>query len=122
MTKAVRIILTLCALAVTAAVAAGCGGVPGNAVADVDGSTIDKAEFNHWLNVASKSSGTNSAVPDPPNFTKCVATKTNSTSPDHRRSRCSMAAILREDRGQRSEARGQGSEVRGQGTDHRAQG
>src|SRR6476661_8912763 len=75
MTKAVRIFLALCALAVTAAVAAGCGGVPGDAVATVDGSTIDKAEFNHWLNVASKSSGTNSTVPDAPAFTKCVAAK-----------------------------------------------
>jgi foldase protein PrsA len=79
MTKAVRIFMALCALAVTAAVAVGCGGVPGNAVAEVDGSTIDKAEFSHWLNVASKSSGTNSTVPDAPNFTKCVAAKRKST-------------------------------------------
>ena len=79
MTKAVRIFLALCALAVTAAIAAGCGGVPGNAVATVDGSTIDKAEFSHWLNVASKSSGTNSTVPDAPAFTKCVAAKRKTT-------------------------------------------
>jgi foldase protein PrsA len=79
MTKAVRIFLALCALAVTAAVAAGCGGVPGNAVATVDGAAIDKADFNHWLTVASKSSGTNAAVPDPPNFTKCVAEKRKTT-------------------------------------------
>jgi foldase protein PrsA len=75
MTKAVRIILALCALAVTAAFAVGCGGVPGNAVATVNGDNIDKTQFNHWLNVASKSSGTNSTVPDAPNFTKCVAAK-----------------------------------------------
>jgi foldase protein PrsA len=79
MTKAVRIFLALCTLAVTAAVAAGCGGVPGNAVATVDGSAIDKAEFNHWLNVASKSSGANSTVPDAPTFTKCVAAKRKTT-------------------------------------------
>jgi foldase protein PrsA len=79
MTKAVRIILALCALALTAAVAAGCGGVPGNAVAQVDGDTIDKAEFTHWLNVASKSSGTNATVPDAPNFTKCIAAKRKTT-------------------------------------------
>jgi foldase protein PrsA len=79
MTKAVRIFLALCILAVTAAVAAGCGGVPGNAVATVDGSAIDKAEFNHWLNVASKSSGANSTVPDAPTFTKCVAAKRKTT-------------------------------------------
>jgi foldase protein PrsA len=79
MTKAVRILLALCALAVTAAFAAGCGGVPGNAVATVDGSTIDKSDFTHWLNVASKSSGTNSTVPDAPNYTKCVAAKRKTT-------------------------------------------
>jgi foldase protein PrsA len=79
MTKAVRIFLALCTFAVTAAVAAGCGGVPGNAVATVDGSAIDKAEFNHWLNVASKSSGANSTVPDAPTFTKCVAAKRKTT-------------------------------------------
>jgi foldase protein PrsA len=75
MTKAVRIFLALCALAATAAFAAGCGGVPGNAVATVNGDAIDKAEFSHWLNVASKSSGTNSTVPDAPSFTKCIAAK-----------------------------------------------
>jgi parvulin-like peptidyl-prolyl isomerase len=79
MTKAVRIFLALCALAVTAAFAAGCGGVPGDAVATVDGSAINKSEFNHWLNVASKSSGTNAAVPDAPNFTKCIAAKRKTT-------------------------------------------
>jgi foldase protein PrsA len=79
MTKAVRIFLALCALAVTAAVAVGCGGLPGNAVAEVDGSTIDKAEFNHWLNVAAKSGGTNTTVPDAPTYTKCVAAKRKTT-------------------------------------------
>jgi foldase protein PrsA len=52
MTKAVRLLLALCGLAAVVAVAAGCGGVPGNAVADVDGNAIDKAEFNHWMTVA----------------------------------------------------------------------
>jgi foldase protein PrsA len=53
--------------------------VPGNAVATVDGSNIDKADFSHWLNVASKSSGTNSTVPDAPKYTKCVAAKRKTT-------------------------------------------
>jgi foldase protein PrsA len=79
MTKAVRIILALCALAVTAVVTAGCGGVPGNAVATVDGAAIDKSDFTHWLGVASKSGGQNAAVPDAPNFTKCVAEKRKTT-------------------------------------------
>jgi foldase protein PrsA len=57
MIKAVRLVLALCALGATVLVAAGCGGVPGNAVATVDGTTIDKDQFNHWMNVAAKTSG-----------------------------------------------------------------
>jgi foldase protein PrsA len=82
MNKAVRGLLALCALVAVAAVAAGCGGgsVPGNAVASVDGNSIDKAEFTHWMNVAVKSSGQATAtVPDPPNYTKCVAEKRKTT-------------------------------------------
>ena len=76
MTKAARLLLALCALAATAAVAAGCGGVPGNAVAEVDGNAIEKDDFEHWLNVAAKSSGQpNAAVPDAPEFTACVENK-----------------------------------------------
>src|SRR2546423_14044621 len=66
------------ALAVT-----GCGGVPSNGVAKVGDTTITKAEFNHWLAAAAKQQSQTSpgqpagatAVPDPPNFTKCVAAK-----------------------------------------------
>jgi foldase protein PrsA len=76
MNKAVRLLLALCALAATAALAAGCGGVPGNSVAEVDGTSIEKASFDHWLAVAAKSSGQGTAaVPDPPDFPKCVAAK-----------------------------------------------
>lgn len=76
MTKALRPLLSLCALAATAAVAAGCGGVPGNAVAEVDGTPIEKEQFDHWLNIAAKSSGQPDAqVPVPPEFTECVAQK-----------------------------------------------
>ena len=42
-----------CAVAVPAAVALGCGGgIPGNAVATVDGNEITKSSFDHWLDVA----------------------------------------------------------------------
>lgn len=76
MIKAARLLLALCALAATAAVAAGCGGVPGNAVAEVDGNAIEKDDFEHWMNVAAKSSGQpNATVPDAPEFTKCVENK-----------------------------------------------
>jgi foldase protein PrsA len=76
MTKVLRLSLALCALAATAAVAAGCGGVPGNAVAEVDGTAIEKESFEHWMNVAAKTSGQpNAKVPDAPEFTTCVAEK-----------------------------------------------
>jgi foldase protein PrsA len=77
MTKAVRLVLTLCVLGATIAVVAGCGdAVPGNAVASVDGNEIKKDDFNHWMAVAAKSTGQpNATVPDSPEFTKCVAAK-----------------------------------------------
>jgi foldase protein PrsA len=76
MMKAVRLVLALCALAAIVAVGAGCGGVPGNAVAEVDGNAIDKDQFNHWMNVAAKTSGQPSAtVPDSPDFKNCIAEK-----------------------------------------------
>ena len=79
MIKVARLLLALCALAATAAVAVGCGGVPGNAVASVEGEAIEKQDFEHWMNVAAKSSGQpNASVPDAPEFTKCVANKKKS--------------------------------------------
>jgi foldase protein PrsA len=76
MIKVARLLLALCALGALTAVAVGCGGVPGNAVASVDGEPIEKEDFEHWMNVASKSSGQPGAsVPDAPEFTKCVANK-----------------------------------------------
>jgi foldase protein PrsA len=69
--------VALCAFFVPAAIVAGCGdegGIPGNAVAEVDGTPIERTEYDHWLNVAAKSSGApNAAVPKPPEFTECVA-------------------------------------------------
>src|SRR5918997_995386 len=81
MLKAVRLTLALAALAATAALAAGCGGVPGNAVAEVDGQAIEKSSYDHWINVAARSSGqgANAAVPKPPEFTECVANKRKTT-------------------------------------------
>jgi foldase protein PrsA len=68
--------LALCAFFVPAGIVAGCGGVPGNAVATVDGQSIEKSSFDHWLNVAAKSGGQQgAAVPDPPDYSKCVAAK-----------------------------------------------
>jgi foldase protein PrsA len=81
MTKAVRYFLVLAALVAPAALVAGCGGVPGNAVAEVDGNPIEKATYDHWLQVAARSSGqgAKATVPRPPDFTECVAQKRKTT-------------------------------------------
>jgi foldase protein PrsA len=54
------------------------GGVPGNAVVAVNGSSnITKDAFAHWMTVAATSgagaTGEKPVVPDPPNFTACIA-------------------------------------------------
>ncbi len=81
MIKAARLILALAALAAPAALVAGCGGVPGNAVAEVDGEAIDKSSYEHWIAVAARSSGQGAtgAVPKPPDYAECVATKRKTT-------------------------------------------
>jgi foldase protein PrsA len=81
MTKAVRILLALAALMAPAALVAGCGGVPGNAVAEVDGNAIEKSAYDHWLQVAARSSGQGATAkaPVPPDFTECVAQKRKTT-------------------------------------------
>jgi foldase protein PrsA len=67
--------LALCAFFVPAAFVAGCGdsGIPGNAVAEVDGTPIEKADFEHWMAVAAKSGGQGASVPKPPEYTDCIA-------------------------------------------------
>jgi foldase protein PrsA len=55
------------------------GGIPSNAVVQVGSNPITKATFEHWLSVAAASSATTAAkttkpvVPDPPNYTNCIA-------------------------------------------------
>jgi foldase protein PrsA len=67
------------AVVLALAVAACGGGVPGDSVARVDNTNITKAQFAHWLAVAAKSQGSTTGgaavVPDPPNYTSCVAAK-----------------------------------------------
>jgi foldase protein PrsA len=54
-----------------------CGGIPGDAVVQVNGTAISKTAFDHWMGVASASSATGTtekpAVPEPPNYTTCIA-------------------------------------------------
>src|SRR3954463_1074923 len=77
----IRTALCLAAVTGVGATFAACGGVPGNAVATVDGEAIDKQDFSHWMTVAAKSTGqANAAVPDPESgYAKCVAAKRKAT-------------------------------------------
>jgi foldase protein PrsA len=76
MTKKLFTFISVAAI-LSAVAIAGCGsGVPANSVATVDGTPIKKTDFNHWLTVAAKqqaAGGASVPVPDPPNYTKCVA-------------------------------------------------
>jgi foldase protein PrsA len=81
MNKASRLIISACALLGVSVIIAACGGVPGNAVATVDGQSVSKTDFSHWLTVAAKTSGqANAAVPDPSSdYKNCVAQKRKTT-------------------------------------------
>jgi foldase protein PrsA len=72
-----RILRIALPIAACAALLAGCGAdVPSNGVAKIGDTVITKDQFNHWLSAAAHGSaapGSNVTVPDPPNFTKCVA-------------------------------------------------
>jgi foldase protein PrsA len=85
MTRAfTKLLLPLAALAVGVAVFAGCGNdVPAGAVAKVGDATITQDEFDKWLNTAAKGNaqGEAAAVPDPPDYTKCVAAKSKTPVP-----------------------------------------
>ena len=79
MTRAFRKpLLALAAAALGIGVFAGCGNdVPAGAVAQVGDETITQDQFDKWLAIAVKGQGQGAAtaVPDPPDFTKCVAAK-----------------------------------------------
>jgi foldase protein PrsA len=72
-----RILRTALPIAACAALIAGCGNsVPPDGVAKIGDTVITKDQFNHWLTAAAHGSaapGSNVTVPDPPNFTKCIA-------------------------------------------------
>ena len=72
--------LALGAFFVPASIVAGCGGVPGNAVATVDGTSIEKDSFDHWLTVASRSGGQAAAAAQkPPKYEACINQKRKTT-------------------------------------------
>ena len=76
MRRRIPLTLTLIALLPASAGLAACGGVPGNAVAEVEGESVEKSQFDSWMTVAAKAGGQSTgAVPDPPEYTKCIAAK-----------------------------------------------
>jgi foldase protein PrsA len=81
-------LLSIPAVIATAAVVSGCGNdVPSNAVAKINDTVIKRSEFNHWLTAAARGSqpaggGGQVVVPDPPNFTRCVAAKQRQPVPE----------------------------------------
>jgi foldase protein PrsA len=67
-------------------ICAGClmacgGGIPSDAVVQIDGTPITKETFKHWLGVAAAASTTTTAgqkgakpvIPEPPGYTACIA-------------------------------------------------
>jgi foldase protein PrsA len=83
-----RILLALSAFFVAAAALAACGssgeGIPGNAVANVDGTPITKADYERWAGITARGSsptGARAVVPDPPTFARCIAALRTQTRP-----------------------------------------
>src|SRR4051812_2741315 len=71
-----KLAMLACTVAVPAALVAGCGGVPGNSVAVVDGNNIEKSQFDHWMTIAAKSGGQQAAqIPQPPDYKACIVNK-----------------------------------------------
>jgi foldase protein PrsA len=79
--RSVRLLVALGAIIALVGVLSACGdSVPGDSVARVGDTSIKKKTFDHWLTVAALSSQPPGStgkpvVPDPPNFTRCVAAK-----------------------------------------------
>jgi foldase protein PrsA len=77
------LLLPLALTGVAAAVVACGNDVPPNAVAKVGDSTITQDEFNKWVETAVKSQaqGAAAVVPDPPDYSECVAAKKKTPTP-----------------------------------------
>ncbi len=73
----------LLTIGAAAIVACGSESVPSGSVAKVGDEEITQEEFDKWLKtaVSGQAQGTTTAVPDPPDFTKCVAAKKDAPLP-----------------------------------------
>ena len=80
----IRSLAALAVAGIGAAAFAGCGNdVPTGAVAKVGDSTISQSEFDKWFKTAAsgQAQAGQAAVPDPPDFEKCVAAKAKTPVP-----------------------------------------
>jgi foldase protein PrsA len=73
-------LLSVLVLGLGGAVVAGCGSsddLPSGSVAKVGDETISQEDFDKWLRtaVSGQAQGGEAVVPDPPEFTKCIAAK-----------------------------------------------
>lgn len=79
-----KLLLPLAALVLGVAAFTGCGNdVPAGAVAKVGDATITQDEFDKWLNTAARGNaqGAAAVVPDPPDYSKCVESKSKTPVP-----------------------------------------
>ncbi|MGH2780609.1 MAG: peptidyl-prolyl cis-trans isomerase [Thermoleophilaceae bacterium] len=80
-----KYLLSLAVAGLGAAAIAGCGNeIPPGAVAKVGEHTITQDEFERWMTTAVKgqAQGAKAVVPDPPEFTTCVAAKKDQPTPE----------------------------------------
>ena len=80
MSRSGRSIPALGAVLFAVAGLSACGGIPGDAVSQVDGTAITKATFAHWMGVAAAATATTAegaapkpVIPEPPKYTACIA-------------------------------------------------
>jgi foldase protein PrsA len=81
----IKSLFALALVGLTALVVAGCGNdVPAGAVAKVGDAEITQDEFDKWLKTAvmGQAQGGAAAVPDPPDYAKCVAAKKKTPAPE----------------------------------------
>jgi parvulin-like peptidyl-prolyl isomerase len=97
--RAIRTIPALGAVLFALVGLAACGGgIPGNAVVSVDGKSITKDTFSHWLSVAAASSATSTTgakppTPVPPKYTACIAAAAAAAKPTKGQAAPTQAAL-----------------------------
>ena len=80
-----KLLFAVAALGLGSAAIAGCGNdLPPGAVAKVGDASITEEEFDKWMTTAVKgqAQGGQAVVPDPPEFTKCMAAKKETPAPE----------------------------------------